>query len=109
MIMTKYIRYDDGFICPKDGLLETWPSDNTFCSDMHQTYSNLRSCGIEVNEANILARIQLLQQRSIQHKYLISCGRLEFVKTMMKEKDLCCYIDYYEQRLQKIYQQINNL
>jgi len=106
--MAEYIRYNDGFICPEDGLLETWPFDNSFCRDMHQTYSNLRSCGFAVNEANILARIKILQQRSMQHRTLMSSSLSEFVKTMMKEKDLCYYIDHYEQRLLKIYLQINN-
>lgn len=107
--MAEYIKYNDGFICPKDGLLETWPFDISLCVDMYETFLKLRSCGMEVSDANILARIQLLHQRSIRHNTLMSGGFLEFVKTMMKEKDLCYYIDHYEQRLVKIYQQINQL
>ena len=106
--MSEYFKYKDGFIGPEDVIPESWPFDQSFRNDIHRAYLRFRSCGIEENEANILARILLLKERSIRQKTLTSGNVSEFVKTMMKEKDLCYYIDHYEHRLLKIYQQINN-
>lgn len=108
--MEGYFKYKDGFIGPEDVIPESWPFDQFSRNDIHRAYSWPCGHGTEENEANIFARILLLKQRSIQHNKTLTSGSLSvFLKTMMKEKDLCYYIDYYEQRLVKIYQQMNKL